>query len=80
MIGDQQGARYRMRQVGLDLDTERVEQGDRPARLEAQAGRFAADREKQKSGEQASQDQQAQTEKTITADQQVGFLQTVYPR
>lgn len=80
MIGNEQGARYRMRQIGLDLDAERVEQGDRPTRLEAQAGYFAADREKQKSGEQASQDQQAQTEKTITADQQVGFLQTVYPR
>ncbi|OHC68898.1 MAG: hypothetical protein A2045_06055 [Rhodocyclales bacterium GWA2_65_20] len=45
MIGDQQGTRNRMRQVGLDLDTECIEQGSRPTGLECQTLAVAAQRE-----------------------------------
>ena len=45
MVGDQQGTRHRMRQVGLDFDAECVEQRSRPTGLERQTLAFAAQRE-----------------------------------
>jgi hypothetical protein len=80
VIGDQQSPRHGMGQVGLDLDSQGVEQGDRPARLEAQAGRRAAQRIDQQGGEKRGDQQQGDAEQSVAAEQEVGLVQTVYPR
>jgi hypothetical protein len=47
-----------MRQIGLDFDTERVEQGGRPAGLEGQASTVVAERQNAQRAERPADDQQ----------------------
>jgi hypothetical protein len=58
VVGDQQCAGHRMRQIGLDFDTERVEQGGRPAGLEGQASTVVAERQNAQRAERPADDQQ----------------------
>jgi hypothetical protein len=56
-----------MRQVGLNLDTESIEQGDRPAGLEAQAGGIAAPRNDDERNQNPGGDQQGEAEQAESA-------------
>lgn len=58
MVGDQQCARHGMRQIGLDLDTERIEQGCCPAGLKRQTLAVAAQRENAQRKKHPADDQQ----------------------
>jgi len=69
-----------MRQVGLNLDTERIEQGGRPALLEQQPATVAAERKNAQRKERPAGDQQGDAKNPEGADGQIGFGQLSCPR
>jgi hypothetical protein len=69
-----------MGQVGLDLDTERIEQGRRPALLEQQPATVAAERENRQRNERPGQHQQNDAENPEGANESVGLAQVSCPR
>jgi len=80
VIGDHQRAGRDMRQVGLDLDAEAVEQGNRPARLQAQTRRLGTQGKNREADQYAGNDQQRQAKDPETADRKVGLVQSACPR
>jgi len=80
VVGNQQGARHGMRQIGLDLDAERIEQCSRPGTLQRQATAIAAPGKRQQRDQQATDDQQEEPEQAKCAGRKIGFVQFAYPR
>jgi len=80
VIGDQQRPRYGMRQVGLDLDTEGIKQGNRPACLETQADGVAAPGNGEEGNQHPADNQQGEAEETEGAERKIGFVQSACPR
>jgi hypothetical protein len=69
-----------VRQVGLDCDAEAIEQGDRPARLEALPGRRATQRKEQQGDEDGGANEQGEADNAPGAEQKIGFVQAACPR
>jgi len=80
VVGDDQGARYGMRQIGLDLDAQRIEQRDRPTRFQPPPRRLATDRENAEDDQGPAGDQQGQTKQPEGANQEGGLVQSACPR
>jgi len=80
MVGDQQSARHRMGQIGLDLDAERVEQGGRPALLEPQPATIATERKNNQRYQRPGQHQQGDAKNPEGASRKVGVVQASCPR
>ena len=80
MVGDQQRPGHRVRQVGLDLDAERVEHGGRPGLLEQQPAPVAAQAERGQRNDGPGDDQQGQPEKAEGAGRARGLVQSAFPR
>jgi len=80
VVGDQQCAGHDMGQVGLDLDSEGIEQRGRPAGLQAQAGRVAAQRKYAERHQRPADHHQRQAKQPEGTDRKIGFVQSACPR
>ena len=59
MVGNQQGARHSMREIGLEFDAQCVKQGGRPRLLEQQASPIAANAEHGQRNDGPAENQQS---------------------
>jgi len=80
VVGDQQRARHRMGQIGLDLDPKRIEQRGRPCLLEPQAGTVGAERKNGQRNQRPGQYQQEDAKNPEGANQKMGVVQGSCPR
>lgn len=80
VIGDHQRARRQVGQIGLDLDTQRPQQGRRPAPPQTQARQVRAEGKKQQGGQRTTQNQRRQKRYPPGADQEIGFSQSACPK
>jgi len=64
-----------MRQVRFDLDTQSIEQGSGPTRLQAQPGGLATDGEDGQRDENPGNYQQDQSKDAEGAEEKMGFVQ-----
>jgi hypothetical protein len=69
-----------MRQISLDFDAERIEQGGRPAGLQGQPLAVATERKNAQRKERPAGDQQGDAKNPEGANRQVGFGQLSCPR
>gem|GEM_PF-6474790 len=79
MVGDQEGARHGMTQVGLDLDAQRIKQSRRPARLETQTARFAEAGAKQQRDQQPGKKQQGDAAQAPAEEEKWASIQAACP-
>jgi hypothetical protein len=69
-----------MGQIGLNFDTERIEQGGRPTGFQSQPLAVATERKNAQRKERPAGDQQGDAKNPEGADGQIGFGQLSCPR
>jgi len=80
MVGDDQRPRPGMRQVGLQFDAQRPQQGRRPRRAQAQTHPPGTHGKNAQGGQRPAEDQRDEQGDPPGADQEVGFSQSACPR
>lgn len=80
VVGHDQCARNRMRQISLDLDAERIKQRASPTCFQSQPSSIAADRKNQPRDDHTAENQQDQAKNPEGAKRKIGFVQSACPR